>query len=309
MKKLILSLVITSASACVFAQPTMDFESWTGTEPTGWISENELMLAGNPQSAFQETTPANVHGGTKALKLVSITMTSPVTGLPNPIGLAAPGQLMGFAPKFGYAYTGRPSSMSFWCKYTPAAGDTAECAVTIWTANHDTLAAGVWKTGAAINSYAQQNVTLVYNPNPAYATEFPDSMGLTFSSTRLFNPNYSLCMTCGTAGSTLWVDDITFAGWNSVNETEMSKGISLFPNPASAFTTITVEDVNDASLVEVFDITGRSIAIMPLTQSANGMNKRSALISTQGMSVGLYSLSIYDKNKHILRSGKMNVVK
>ena len=313
MKKIIFSLAFASASAFAFAQTTMDFETWTGTgtgiEPKGWISANELtLIPGNLQSAFQETTPANVHSGSNALKLVSINNPSAIAGLPNPIGLAAPGTNVSFSPKFGFPYTGRPSSMSFYYKYTPAAGDTAECGILLWNSTtHDTIAAGIWKQEAAISVYTQETLPLIYNP--LYSAEQPDSMALTFSSTRLFTSNYKLCLTCGTAGSTLWVDDISFVGWNSVNETEMSKGVSVFPNPATAFTTITVEDVNEASAVEVFDITGRSISTTALTQSSNAMNKRSAIIATQGMSAGLYSLSVYDKNKHILRSGKLNVVK
>lgn len=316
MKKFLLSLVISGASVCAFAQPTMDFDtpapSWTGSgtsiEPTGWISENLVDgLPGNSQSVFKDST--NAHGGQNAMKVTSIHMgynPAPTT-LPNPIGLAATGNFT-TTLKIGFPNTSRPTTVSFWYEYAPAANDSAEFLIAVWNGGlHDTLATGFWKTGDPVSAYTQQNVTLNYNP--AYSSIFPDSMALIFSSTKLFAPNYKFCLTCGTAGSTLWVDDITFSGWDAVNETQMSKGVTMFPNPASDFTTITVEDVNEASLVEVFDITGRSITSMPFSQSSNTVNKKSAAIATHEMSAGIYVLSVYDKNKHLLRNGKLNVVK
>ncbi len=313
MKKPLLTFLISGAMTIGFAQsPTFDFENWTGTganiEPTGWLSENAVVLPplyNNPQSVFQ-ATGADVHSGTYAMKILSVLMTSPVAGLPNPIGLAAPGQLAGFAPKFGYPNSLRPNTMTFWCKYTPAAGDTAECGITMWKGT-DTIATGIWKLSSAIGTYTQQTVTLVYNP--AFSTEQPDSMGLTFSSTRLLNPNYTLCSNCGTAGSILWIDDIAFNGWNGINENPGAEGVTLFPNPAKDQATIYVDALNEAFSVITFDALGRVVSSTPLASSTNGMNRKNGVINTSGMSAGLYSYSVNDKNGKPLRSGKFSVVK
>ncbi|TAL63357.1 MAG: T9SS type A sorting domain-containing protein [Bacteroidetes bacterium] len=309
MKKLLLSAVISSASFCVFAQtPMWDFESWTGTEPTGWISENELMIIGNPQSAFEETAPANVHGGAKAMRLLSVTMTSPVAGLPNPIGLAAPGKLVSFAPKFGMPYTSRPATVDFWYKYTPAANDTAEFLITLWNSTtDDTLGFGYWKTGATVNSYAFQSVAIMYNP--AFSAELPDSMAITFSSTKLFNVNNTMCLNCGKAGSTLWVDDISFSGLNTINENLSAEGVTLFPNPAKEFINISVDELTDAYSVTAYDATGRIISTTPLSLTTNGMKMKSGRINTSVLSSGLYSYCVVDKSGASLRTGKFNVVR
>lgn len=307
MKKLILSIIITGSSVCGFAQVTTDFESWTGTEPTGWISENELMALGNPQSAFQETIAANVHGGASALKLITVTMTSPVTGLPNPIGLAAPGALVAFKPHFGMKYSGRPVSVDFWYKYSPVATDSAEFLVLLWNSTTgDTIAFAYQKMGAAAN-YTSKSIALTYDP--AFAGEQPDSMGLTFSATKLFNANYSFCTTCGVAGSTLWVDDMTFVGWNGVNEHPSTEGITLFPNPANEFVNISVDALNEAYAVTAFDATGRVVSTTPMALSNNGLNRKSGIINTSNLSSGIYSYSVVDKNGVALRAGKFNVVK
>lgn len=309
MKNILFSIIITGASVTGFAQ-TWDFESWTGTEPTGWISANELMiLPPNPQSAFQETVAANVHGGTKALKLVSVNLTNnPGNALPNPIGLAAPGQLVSFVPKFGAPFTSRPASVDFWYMYTPAANDTAEFLVFLWNSTTgDTLGAGYWRTGAAASSYTSQGVPITYNP--LFSSQFPDSMALTFSSTKLFNSNYTFCPNCGTAGSTLWLDDITFNGSNGVNERPSSEGVTLFPNPAKESINISVDALTDAFSVTAYDATGRIISTTSLSSSNNNMNRKSAVITTSEFSSGLYSYCINDKNGTALRAGTFNVVR
>jgi hypothetical protein len=310
MKKILLSAIITSASFCAFAQtPTWDFENWTGTEPTGWISENELMILGNPQSAFKETTAANVHSGTSSLKLVTVTMTAPVSGLPNPIGLAAPGSLSGFKPKFGMKYTARPASVDFWYKYTPVATDSAEFLVLLWNSTTgDTIAFGYKKMGATTgSSFTSKSVALTYNP--AFSTEFPDSMGLTFSATKLFNSNYSFCSNCGTAGSTLWVDDVMFSGSNGIHEHLGSEGITLFPNPANEFVTISVDALNDAFSITTYDMTGRAVCTTPLALSNNGMNRKAGSINTSNLAPGLYTYSVTDRTGATLRAGKFSIVR
>jgi hypothetical protein len=322
MKNFLLATLISSASLCTFSQPTLDFESWTGTgsniEATGWVSENKAVippLLNNPQSVFQATAVADVHGGTKALEIRSVKMISnPAQGkLPDPIGLAATGELI-LVPaslKFGFANSGRPASVSFWYKYAPAAGgDVAGffIALTKWnttTNKRDTIANGLWSTTTAISAYASQSVTLTYYST----TTVPDSMALIFSSTNLFNPNYTLCMNCGKSGSTLWVDDISFAGWNGIKEQPSSEGVILFPNPAREHVNISVDALNDAFSVCTFDVAGRLVSTTTLTLSNSASNKKLGVINTSGFSTGLYSYSVLDKNGVALRAGKFSVVK
>ena len=106
MKKSILLFLISGFYACVFAQTTMDFETWTtmnnGTiavpeEPTLWITGNELVSVispGNTVSAFK-VTGAEAHGGTYAMKIVTVAVSNDPTGglLPNPIGIATTGKI------------------------------------------------------------------------------------------------------------------------------------------------------------------------------------------------------------------------
>jgi hypothetical protein len=247
----------------------------------------------------------------RSVKMIS----NPAQGkLPDPIGLAATGEMI-IVPaslKFGFANSDRPESVSFWYKYAPAAGgDVAGffIALTKWnttTNKRDTIANGLWNTTTAISAYASQSVTLTYYST----TTAPDSMALIFSSTNLFNPNYTLCMNCGKSGSTLWVDDISFAGWNGINEQLSSEGVILFPNPVREHVNISVEALNDAFSVSTFDVAGRLVGTAELTLSNSGaISKKMGVINTSGFSTGLYSYSVLDKNGVALRAGKFSVVK
>jgi len=322
MKKLLFSAIISGISFCAFAQPpTWDFESWTGTgtgiEPFGWISENAAILPpiyNNPQSVFQ-ATGADVHSGTYAMQIVSVKMTSnpAPTQLPDPVGIAATGAVSFVPPslKFGFANSSRPASVSFWYKYTPAAGgDVGGCfvALTKWnttTNKRDTIANGLWTTTAAVTAYTSQSVNLTYYST----TEFPDSMAIIFSSTNLFNLNYTLCLNCGKAGSTLWVDDIAFSGNNAVNEHLSSEGVTLYPNPASEYVNISVDALNEAFSVSVFDVTGKLAATAPLNLSNSIVSRRSGVINTADLATGLYSYTVLDQSGAALRAGKFSVVK
>lgn len=311
MKKLLLSLCVSVASVCAFAQPSWNFESWNGTgpneQPNGWISGNVLvnpLLPGNTQSVFKATAP-DVHGGTYAMKIVTVDVVSnpDPTMIPDPIGFAATGVIVGTSLKTGFPYTARPATAEFWYKYTPSGTDTASFYMYLskWnvaTSSKDTIAWGYWESAALQTSYLQKVVTLTY----LSTTLFPDSAGVLVSAT---GPG---CLTCGNVGSTIWVDDISFSGWNGINEHPSSNDVIIFPNPANDYVNV-IADVNDASSVIAYDATGRMVSSAVLNQAMNGTNRRSGVINISNLSIGLYSYSVVDKSGTVLKSGKFNVVK
>lgn len=311
MKKILLSFVVSGSFLFASAQPTWDFESWTGSgvgiEPSGWVSGNAITSPpfNNPQSVFQETTAGKVHSGTYSMKLVTVTLTnnpSPTT-IPNPMGAAFPGAIS-FSPlglKDGCAFGSRPNTVQFWYQYTPTGGDSASCFVMLskWNgASRDTIAVGGVVIQSAASSYTQSTITMQY----LSTTLIPDSMRLYFSATCYTT------LTCGTAGSTLWVDDITFSGWNGINEHPSSTDVIVYPNPASSYVNV-IADVNEAASVIAYDMTGRMVSTTALSSSNNGSNRMSGVINTSDYSAGLYSYSVLDKDGNALRNGTFNVVK
>lgn len=313
MKKLFLSLSLSCAAVCAFAQtPTWNFEGWTGSgpviEPIGWVSGNVLtMIPGNKQSVFQAIAP-DIHGGTYAMKIVTVdvVINPDPTTTPDPIGFVATGSFSGVTLKGGFPYTVRPASAELWYKYAPSGVDTASFFMwlTKWnatTVSRDTIAWGYWKTSATVSAFTNTGpLTLVYNA--AFPTTLPDTAGVIFSATG------SGCLTCGNIGSTLWVDDITFSGWNGINEHPSSNGVIVFPNPANEYVTI-IADVYDASSVIAYDVTGKIISSTALKQTMSGISRKEGVINTSTFSAGLYSYAVFDARGNTLRNGKFNVVR
>lgn len=318
MKKNLLLLVISGASVCAFAQPTWDFDTpspaWNGTgpneQPNGWVTGNVIVggfFPGNTQSVFKAVAP-DVHGGLYAMQIVTVdVVTNPdATLIPDPIGFAITGSVVvvpALSLKFGFGYSARPASAEFWYKYAPSGTDTASFFMwlTKWntvTVTRDTVAWGYWETSATVSSYTQQSVTLTY----LSSTLSPDTAGVIFSATG------TGCMTCGNVGSTMWVDDVTFSGWNGINEHPSSNGVIMFPNPASEFVTISL-DADDAANVIAYDATGRRVAAASLSEPINSINKKAGVINTSNLTAGIYSYSVMDKNGNTLRAGKFSVVR
>lgn len=316
MKKFLLYLSFSLSFTISYSQPTFDFESWTtmnnGTiavpeEPSGWVTENQLvsiLSPGNDSSIFK-VSGTEAHGGLYAMKIKTVKVNNdPTSGqIPNPAGVAYTGKVQISPVKLinGFPYTGRPASCDFWYKYSPITGDSASGSVifTKWNGTKtDTIGWGGVVIKNAVTGYIQANFSVTYSD----LTTFPDTMIVAFSATCWAN------YTCGKIGSTLWVDDVTFSGWNGINEHASSNDIILFPNPANDFANI-IADVNDASAVIVYDVTARIVSSSMLSQSKAGMNRKEGTINTSGLSRGLYCYSVIDKSGIILRAGKFNVVR
>ena len=316
MKKLLLSIFISAASVCAFAQinPTRDFEAWVNPgsgaveEPRDWVTGNKLvnpLAPGNIQSVYK-VTGGDAHGGTYAMKIVTVDVgTNPSTAvIPDPIGFAATGSatiIPSVSLKIGYPYTSRPANAEFWYKYTPVGTDTASFVMwlTKWNGtSRDTVAYAYWETTAALSAYAKITAALVYKPGSIV----PDTAGIIFSATG------TGCLTCGNVGSTLWIDDLDFLGTNGINENPSSSGVTLYPNPASDRITITV-DGNTAVSASVYDATGRAVAVSSELTQTSVIRQRTGTIDTSSLPSGLYSYSVIDKSGNVINAGKFNVVK
>lgn len=313
MKKLLLSIFIIGTSVYSYSQaPTRDFETWTTSgsteDPTGWFSANVMSPLGNPPSV-SKVTGAEAHGGTYAMKILSVTLTNTLGApIPNPVGLAATGKVNGNQFKIGFPYTSRPTSIDFWYHYLPvSSGDTAACFVYLWNGvSKDTIGAALWKTPTQTSVYTSHSLPITYNSALSGVT--PDSMAIVFSSTRLFKSDTTFCTNCGKAGSTLYVDDLAFVGTNGIDENPSSNGVTLYPNPASDRVTITV-DGSHAVSARVYDATGRAVAVSTELTQTSVLNRRTGTITTSSLASGLYSYSVIDKSGNVINTGKFNVVK
>jgi hypothetical protein len=158
--------------------------------------------------------------------------------------------------------------------------------------SRDTIAEGQYATNATTTSFAVNSVTMVYDA--AFSTvPAADSMVIIVSSSVFRHSGAK-------KGSTFYVDNFAWSGYNSINEIDGLGNVSVFPNPA-------VDRVNfissvNAIAVEVMDITGRKVG-------AYLMSGNAATIETAGFAPGIYIYTVLNTKKQVINRGKFEVTK
>jgi hypothetical protein len=311
MKKQVLSLFAIAALALTASAqqyiPNAGFETWSSSvgediQPTGWVSYNVFTAAiidpgnTNPTSVTQAPTPNN-YQGTYSAKITTIDLvTNPSsTTIPNRGGYMMAGNVSFVAPYLhaGYSLASRPNVFSYATKYTPMNVDSGFCMVllTHWDAtlhHRDTVGAGYDYLPVAIATYQVRTINLTYNAT--YNNVIPDTAQIFFSASSLISPE---------AGSSIWVDALTFSGYNSINETALNNGVDVYPNPSSTVTNFDVV-ANNAYEIVVCDMTGREVKRLTITN-------KNAQLDSYTMSAGVYTYSVITKENEVIGRGKFSV--
>lgn len=310
MKKFIVAFVLALMTTGSFAQFVGDMEVWDSLysskeEPYKWITLNlfcsPLVDVSNPRSVYKIQSP-NQAAGTTSMKIKTVKMnTNPTQGLLNDTsGIAMTGtiSISPFALIDRVAYTARPLNIHFQYQYKPLGSPTdtalAYVELTKWNTSllrRDTIATGVWWTYTTVNSWTVMTLPLFYWPNHP-ATTYPDSVSIVFSSSAI-HPKL---------GSELWVDDVYFTGWNSVQDlSAASAHVSMFPNPAKDNITISA-DLDNAQSVIVYDGIGQVIGKFE-------MSNKKYVLNTSELKAGNYYFSVMDKGGVVITGNTFTVVK
>ncbi|MDQ3048658.1 MAG: hypothetical protein M3R27_14005, partial [Bacteroidota bacterium] len=187
MKKTVLGIFAIVSALTASAQtaaPDFNFETWaavsppfaTMEDPQGWASLNALNVVGTPISVTKET--ASPYSGAISCKISTVDVSG--AAIPNPFrpgfdfdtaGFIGIGSIVPFPSpsiEFGYTYSPwRPAMLSFASKYTPVSGDSAFvfAYLTRWNGtSRDTIADGIYSTGATTTSYSVNTITMNYKP-------------------------------------------------------------------------------------------------------------------------------------------------
>jgi hypothetical protein len=310
MKKLIL-LAASVISLQTFGQlPSLSFEgAWNNTtlgsamDPTGWASSNILtsflISASNPTTTTQSTLACN---GTASMRLETKKMQSvgALSGsIPDTCGFAFSGAVVGTSIKDGFAYTSRPTQLTYCYNAAPAAGDTAGVGIRLWKWQGARIPVGSGVIRYTTNSPAgmtNQTITIAYT-----STLTPDSAVILVGSSYKF-PSAGLVLRKGAKiGSVITVDNFNLVV-PSVGLNENSVGelaLSVYPNPASNALHFATADDNATKLV-VYDITGKNV----LTQTfENGKIN----LNVSEYNNGLYLYKVYTKSGEVAKAGKFTV--
>jgi len=234
MKKILLALTCMTTLSFANAQnaiPNAGFETWNSNpnydDPAGWGTINGLTYFLGVRTVTKATAPADIHGGSYAIKLESKTV--PLQGVAP--GIAATGSINPStqAVDGGVVYTKRPISMTGWYKYAPNGIDTGSVEAILWKWNtnthvRDQVGTATFQQNVATGTYTQFTANFVYT-----SAAFPDSMVITILSSS--GGNNSL------AGTVLFIDDLAFVLCNNFSAT------------ASATTTATCTAANGGATV------------------------------------------------------------
>ncbi len=259
-----------------------DFENWTSfpplnyENPTGWSSTNDLVSAASLYNVSKVSTP--VSSGTYAAKLESID----VAGSPTPgiLGLFIFNPIdQSIAP--GEAFAARPDSLTGYYQYAPAGSDNFYVfgLLTKWNGNaRDTIGNAVFTSGTALSTYNRFAVAFEYT-----SAATPDSVTLLFSSSNLDNP---------VVGSIAFLDKVSFVS-NAIgaNELQATPAVSVFPNPASDF--ISLSNLQPNSTIQICDLMGKSMFTKTLSSDALS-------IDLSSLSNGTYLLSINGRTQKVV---------
>lgn len=311
MKKIILTIsaVASSVVGAMAQSPDFSFENWadaappfaTVDDPSGWASLNALTAVGTDTSVFKVTVGPAAGAASAKIKTVKVVGAA----IPNPYapgdldtaGLLVIGKINISPPgiKYGYNYNWRSQVLSFQCKYTPIAGDSAFVLATLtkWNGtSRDTIASGKYATGTSTTAYELKSINLTYDP--AFASVVPDSQQI-FISSSVYNHDGAKI------GSTFYVDDIAWSGYNSTDEINGTVNkVFVYPNPAT--NNISITSSVDAAIIRITDITGRLIGNYSMTDNE-------ANIQTTTFASGIYIYSVLDQKKNVMNRGRFEITK
>jgi len=316
MKKLLLvlpfvaGLALEQASAQAIPNGTLD--AWATRNnveaPTNWLNTDEA-IAATPVGAILRiqtgtvTKSTDFQQGTFAARLESKTVVVPLLGSLVVPGLLALGNQPSAKSTYpgGLPFTSRPASMQFYYKLTGAnaVADKATAGVQLTRTvegKQEPIAVGVLFFTTTADNYTLATVPLTYTSSAT-----PDSIHIAFASgtngvsIETVPPSSSL-----TAGTTLFIDNVTMVGVTTPNRTAVAaRDLSVYPNPSTSgvFELHTDEPALRAAPYAVLDLTGRVVR----TATAATPTSTPRTIDLRGQAAGLYTLRLTTPNGAVVQ--------
>lgn len=289
--KFTLVLLFVAAFAGVYAQqaPNSGFETWTSpNNPDGWSTFESLFNQPFGLASKDTTTKTE---GSASIKI----KTDSIQAGPNKqliAGLASLGAGAYSPPNsfnfFGVPFHFRPDTLFFSYKYTSPGTDTASISIYLYTPSATQLGGGLFLNTSA-------NWANVYVPLTAQYSggTIPDSLNLQLTSSNRVP----------VTGSTLNFDAIRFGYVNApslIEEIDNGIALNVFPNPATAYTTVTFSESMNNSSIMVFDLSGRVVTHELVNGSSHQFN-------TSDWATGTYTFSLLNADAKVIGKGRINV--
>lgn len=242
--KLLLIITVLSASAQI---TNSGFENWTTTgnyeEPGGWATMNPYS-AGSFYSCTKSTDhyPANV--GSYSIRLENNTSLTQFTG---GWGMAIT-DTMAYPFQPSFPVSGHPTSLTGYYKFNSLNSDSVWIKVVLFDN-------GAIVMDEQINEIGSQTWTSFSIPFDTYVNAD--------SATILLCAFFPIGQFDGPNGnSVLYVDNLNFDALISdvAEPASTTASFSLYPNPASDFVTLTIDNKNNSALtLDIYSITGELV--------------------------------------------------
>lgn len=299
MKKTILSIILLTifANKLLYAQiPNAGFETWANNEPAGWITLNLLSLLGFPLSAEQTV---DKRSGTSALKLsvkeYSFLLTPNVKD--TLAGFCITGKTNGLSEDDaipGFAYNGRPTSLTGYFKFNITKPDTGLIALGFskWDPvkkEADSLGGTLLAFNKNTPNYTSFSAPIFYKNNV-----LPDTAVIYIFSSIADKP---------IPGTTLFIDDLGFVGGTASTVAGLSELKTItYPNPARSEVNISQLDRN-AESIQILDMAGKAIETLNITEPST------MTLPLDSYNNGMYIYEIKDASERTLQRGRFVVSK
>ena len=271
----ILAFVTLSAQTTI---PNAGFENWTASgsyeNPDSWDSPNDV--TSSLGKIVVEKEDVYVHGGNYA---AMITVLSSFAG--NLPGMLTLGDfsfdLMSMTATIdgGTPFTGKPEKMTGWYQYEPNNNDICLIGAFLLQDNSgtwDTIATAGFESTATVMTWTQFEAVFDYRNSNT-----PTHMNIILLPTDRNNPQ---------AGSTIYIDDLTFEYPQSIGENNNSA--KLFSDHDANLIKLNFAEATDATIV-LGDINGRTLKKI----HASGIE---ASIGMAGIPKGVYIVHISDRS-------------
>lgn len=282
------------AANTLLAQTNLNFENWSGNEPSGWTSSNSLTMASGGATTVVQVT-SDPGQGSSSVKMVTgncpdcpnFSIFGPFGGfttpLPNPLGGSI--QLGSYITP-GIPYSQRPLSVDFRYKSNPQGNDAGgfQVELTRWNAvlgETETIGEGYFEANTTVSSWTNMNIPISYS-----STAMPDTMNIfatssigsipDLSSFGLPSPS-SLGLPTPVSGSEFYLDAI------------------VFNLPSCAGFTITATGTNETA-IGALDGTATVTTQGGTAPYTYLWSNFSTSQSISGLSPGCYSVTVVDNN-------------